>query len=134
MQLKGHIRLAAITATVAFVSSLTGYILGVRANNGKSDNAVPTETVIREEKAVEEPEIVEKAEENAEKSIVKKYVLKETDGKVALIILNPDGKNTVYKTYDISVGTLPEADRMKLKEGIEAESLSEALLMVEDYL
>ena len=71
---------------------------------------------------------------DADRDRLKKYVLKETDGKVALIILNPDGKNTVYKTYDISVGTLPEADRMKLKEGIEAESLSEALLMVEDYL
>lgn len=134
MKISGGGKLLAVAVGIAFVSSLTGYLFGVNADNRESSqnivSASETKKTQSEKKSVE---VSEKADKTVS-VVTKKYVLKETGGGLALLLVNSNGEETVYKNYDINVSTLPSIDREKLKEGIEAESLSEALQMVEDYL
>ena len=121
---------------IAFVSSMAGYIFGVQA--GK-ENAVQEKTVKYIDKNARKTDVINQsaAEEKSEVDTVDyriNYVLREYEGKIALFQNRADGREEIYKIYEISISLLPESDREKLKEGIETESLSEALQLVEDYL
>lgn len=133
MKISGSGKLLAVAVGIAFVSSMTGYLFGVNADNrepSKNIVSVPeTKKTQAQEKSVEVSENINKAVSE----VPKKYVLKEYNGGVSLLLVNSNGEETVYKNYDININTLPSVDREKLREGIVAESLSEALQMVEDY-
>jgi hypothetical protein len=121
---------------IAFVSSMAGYIFGVQA--GK-ENAVQEKTVKYIDKNAGKEDVVNQSavEKKSEVDTVDyriNYVLREYEGKIALFQNRADGKEEIYKIYEISIGLLPQSDREELKAGIETESLSEALQLVEDYL
>ena len=134
MKIPGGFKMVAVAMVVAFVSSVTGYLFGARADNKPEPELVDIAKVSEAQSAGESVETSEKSISVTRKEVPTKYILKEDGEGIALFIAGADGKENVYKTYDVNIGSLPEIDREKLKEGIESESLSEALLMVEDYL
>lgn len=129
MKTSNAVKLSAVIVAVAFVSTVTGYIFGTRADS--KTNEIP----VKKEMA---SEIVSKEENFAPKTsqapaVTKTYLLKDNGGYISLYHKYSDGKETLYKNYDIAVKSLPQSDREALKKGIEAESLSEALQLIEDY-
>ncbi len=58
------------------------------------------------------------------------YILKEYEGKIA--VFNYEDLSA-EKVYDIYVSTLPEADRLSLKEGIKIKDDNELLKYIEDF-
>ncbi len=116
---------------ISFISAFFGYLSGVRSDT------VPERRSVTLKKAVPQTQDASGYENNVSAKTPeypKKYILKENSGKLSLFLSEPDGSETIYKTYDININSLPEADREKLGEGIAIESLSEALMMVEDYV
>ena len=67
------------------------------------------------------------------KSATKGYVVKEKNGFVAIYSMLENNALNLYEEYDIPVSLLPRADRILLEKGIEANSLSDALIMVENF-
>ena len=134
MKVPQGLKMVAVTVAVAFVSSVTGYLFGASADNKAEPENVNVPEVVNTQSAGDSVEVSEESISVAEKEIPTKYVLKKDGEGISLFIVGADGKGNIYKTYDVNVATLPEIDRKKLKDGIAAESLSEALLMVEDYL
>ena len=120
---------------VIFASTMTGYIMGVNAKNEK--NMQKSLAIADSEQTVRNQQSISEKPENerisAERKFVKTYVLREDNGKAALFFIYSDGSEKLYKVYDISVSLLPKSDRELLQEGIEADSLSEALQFIEDY-
>ena len=127
------LKMAVIAAGVAFVSSVTGYLFGVKADNRPMRENAPVPQTENVQPLKEVVEASEESETVVKEPVTKKYVLKENGGSLTLYLVNSDGTEKEYKTYDININTLPSVDREKLTKGIEAESLSEALMMVEDY-
>lgn len=129
MKISNAVKLSLVVVVVAFTSTVTGYIFGVRANNRADEIPEKEETAAKpmskEEKSMEiEPEEI---------VVTQTYLLKDNNGYLALYHKYSDGRETPYREYDISVQTLPQTDREALKKGIEVGSLSEALQIVEDY-
>ena len=120
---------------IAFVSSMAGYIFGVQA--GK-ENVIQKKEVKyvdnnpEKEDVINQSAVTEKIEINTDDHKTN-YILREYEGKIALF-RNNAGEEEVYKIYEISISLLPQSDREALKIGVETESLSEALQLVEDYL
>ncbi len=131
MKTSNMVKLSLVIVAVAFTSTVTGYIFGVRANDKPGGETVKKEAaaeiVSKEEKVVEE-----KPQEKA--VVTQSYLLKDNEGYIALYHKFSDGQEKLYKEYDIAVNHLPQSDRDALKEGIEVESLSEALQLIEDYM
>ena len=132
MKKKAGIKIISVLFLAVFFSTMTGYIFGVQANRKKQqlsekindDRAVLTPARAENEKIP----VIEK-----EDKITVSYVLREDDGTVSLYSKYSDGREEIYQSYDIEASTLPKADRDMLSEGIEAQSLSDALQLVEDY-
>lgn len=129
MKTSNAVKLSLVIVIVAFTSTITGYIFGARANSKMRENSTRNETAMeiaaKEEKVLkEEPKTI---------AVTQSYLLKDSNGYISLYHKYSDGKETLYKNYDISVKTLPQSDREALKKGIEVGSLSEALQLIEDY-
>ena len=129
MKTSNAVKLSLVVVAVAFVSTITGYIFGARANSGTEKQPVKREAAA--EIVSNEEKKVDKAPETI--SVTQSYLLRETDGYLVLYRKYSDGRETVYRNYDILVKSLPQADRESLEKGIEVDSLSEALQLVEDY-
>ena len=134
---------AILTVLAVFVAlfscSMIGYILGANA----TDKANPAEnaaqiseqgTPAKADIAVQNNNIVQKAEKTPSSSLTKKYILRESDGKVALFIKSSDGTEMLHSSYDVPIMFLPESDRDLLKKGIEFDSLDEIIKFAEDYV
>ncbi len=134
MKMSGSVKLAVVAVGVAFISSVTGYLFGVNADSGPTERNMSVPLTEEVQPVNESAEATEESEAVTKSEITKKYVLKENNGSLSLFLVNSDGTEKVYKTYDININTLPGIDQEKLREGIEAASLSEALMMVEDYM
>ena len=67
------------------------------------------------------------------KSATKGYVVKEKDGFVAIYSRLENNALNLYEEYDIPVSLLPKADRTALQNGIDVNSLSDALVMIENF-
>ena len=132
MKLKSFMLILVLFAAV-FSTSMFGYIYGVGNNVSHSDSenipAVQTEYA----KDVSAKDNQAEAEITV-KDFKESYVLRETDGKLALFIKFANGDEELYNSYDVSVSLLPRSDREELKRGIELSSLNEALQLVEDYV
>ncbi len=131
MKIPGGVKLALIAMTVVFVSSMTGYVFGVRAENKRNADIKRNTVQNIQEKGAEKKEVDYEISET--KVVTESYIIKETEGKAGLFYKYSDGSEKLHKTYDISVNLLPKPDREALQKGIEVGSLSEALQIVEDY-
>ncbi len=124
---------AAILISTTFFSTMIGYIQGVRGEKSRARSLyervsiTPQREKISSVSSNENDLPVKKSEE-----AVPKYILKEQDGILALY-LGTGSEEKLWQTYDISVNLLPESDRKQLAEGIEFESISEALQIIEDF-
>ncbi len=131
MKKSKSIIMVAIACLTVFVSTMTGYVLGTHADNEQKKHEIPKTEAAREAAVKSDDVREEKTEKTA---ITTKYILKEEDGRIMLLLRYSDGTEKVYKSYEVNLNFLPEADRELLKQGIEADSLSEILQMVEDYM
>ncbi len=61
---------------------------------------------------------------------VTKYVVKEYGNKIAVFMY---GEVTPFKVHDVYVSTLPEADQIELKKGINVSTIEELRKLIEDY-
>ena len=124
-------KITAILFLAVFFSCMTGYIVGVRADK-KSIPDEKTNQPITMLPSVniknDDIKIIEK-----EDKITQVFVLREDNGGVSVYSKYSDGREEKYQSYDIAVSTLPQADRKMLSEGIEVQSLSEALQIIEDF-
>lgn len=124
---------AAILISTTFFSSMIGYIQGVRGEKSRARSlyervsVTPQKEKISSVSSKENEPPVRKTEESSPK-----YVLKEENGILALY-LNAGGDKKLWQTYDVRVSLLPESDRAQLSSGIEFDSISEALQMIEDF-
>ena len=59
-----------------------------------------------------------------------KYVLGEFNGNLAIYQANSD---TPLEVLDVQISSLPERDIERIKNGITADTLSEIILIAEDY-
>ena len=121
-----------------FSSSMTGYISGVREFQ-KSEKTRPhfssNKSQPEQITASAEDVLPENTEtENIITDFEETYILKEHEGRLVLFIRYVNGDEQYHTEYDVSVATLPQADREKLKEGIEVSSYKEALGIAEDYI
>lgn len=135
MKLRFGIKLISLLFAVTFISSMVGYIVGAR-NSAK--NSVPGNTAssslpspVKAEDISISQEYLPSQQQNSD--ITKSYVLRENDGKLSLYSKFSDGREKLYQSYDISVTFLPKSDRELLQQGIETDSLSDALQLIEDY-
>ena len=126
---KPMVKMTVIVCAVAFISSMTGYVFGAVGNKVKA----PEKIYAQEGDVLEKTENVSHSVESTPEKRGGVYRIKEEGGKVTISI--DDGeKSTLYRSYDINVSALPKADRELLYKGIETESLSDALQIIEDYL
>ncbi len=123
------ILIVSLVFLVVFLSSMTGYIFGVNADDKGAKIPVQNLEEVKEEENTPTEQDITYGE-----PVTKKYILKQQEGKIVLFQRFSDGTEKIHKKYDISVSLLPSSDRELLKDGIEAESLSEALQMIEDYM
>ena len=129
MKTSNVVKLSLVVVIVAFVSSVTGYIFGARADDRKPVENPPGEVAV-ESTSHQNRTVVKETE----KIVTQTYLLKETDGKLALYYKYSDGGEKLYKSYDIPVKSLPRPDRELLEKGIEVKAISEALQLIEDYM
>ena len=61
------------------------------------------------------------------------YIIKDNNGYVAIYRVDSFGKETLKETTEIVTSYLPETDRAKLKEGIQAIGKEELNARIEDY-
>lgn len=61
------------------------------------------------------------------------YIIKDNNGYVAIYTVDSFGKETLKETTEIVTAYLPEADKIKLKEGIKATGQEELNARIEDY-
>lgn len=61
------------------------------------------------------------------------YIIKDNNGYVAIYTVDSFGKETLKETTEIVTSYLPETDRAKLKEGIQAIGKEELNARIEDY-
>lgn len=135
MKLRFGIKLISLLFAVTFISSMVGYIVGARnsTKNTSPENAASSSLppLVNAEDISISQEYIPPEEEKPD--ITKSYVIREKDGKLSLYSKFSDGREKLYQSYDISVTYLPKSDRELLLQGIETESLSDALQLVEDY-
>ena len=115
-----------------FLFTMTGYISGV--SRSKEKEAAPIVAVKKEEI----PEVFSFSSDAAAKNLVENfketYILRENSNKLSLFIRYANGDEQIHSEYDIAVNLLPKSDRERLEEGIEIDSIDEALGLIEDYL
>lgn len=61
------------------------------------------------------------------------YIIKDNNGYVAIYTVDSFGKETLKETTEIVTAYLPEADKIKLQEGIKANGQEELNSKIEDY-
>ncbi len=132
MKLKSLLLIFLLTVAV-FSTSMFGYIFGSGTNNSQP---VPQKTAsVKAKEAKDIPSASQPSGvENVVQDFKESYVLRETDGKIALFIRYANGDEILHSDYDVSVSLLPKSDREELKKGIELSSLSDAMQLVEDYV
>lgn len=134
MKRGGSAKYIIIIFFTAFFSSMAGYISGTRANSEeKTAKESSAFSFPQEEKSLPFSAESIPLSPDAKKAVTTTYVLREKNGKLCLFSKFSDGGENLYGEYDISVKLLPASDRELLKNGIEAETLSEALSLIEDY-
>lgn len=115
-----------------FLFSMTGYISGV--SKSKEKEAAP---IVAVEKS-EIPEVFSLSSDASAKNLVENfketYILRENENKLSLFIRYANGDEQIHSEYDIAVNLLPKSDRDRLAQGIEADSIEEALSLIEDYV
>ena len=117
-----------------FSCSLIGYILGV---NAAFEGNPPKQTVQSTVKGIPVKTEIPDSDDigNSSKKISSpRYILRESDGKVALFIKNTDGTEKFHSSYDVPIMFLPKSDRDSLKKGIEFNSIDEIIKFAEDYV
>ena len=102
-------------AVICFLGSFTGYI---NAPDGYENTAVHLQNHVNFLNS---------------HNITIGYVIKQKDGSVAIYSKLKNNALKLYEEYDIPVSLLPEADRTALSDGIEVDSLSDAIIMVENF-
>ena len=122
-----------LLAVAVFSTSMFGYIFGAGGNNAQT---VPQKAASAQAEKVEGSSSTAEplGTENVVQDFEESYVLRETDGKIALFIRYANGDEILHSDYDVSVSLLPKNDREELKKGIELSSLSDAMQLVEDYV
>ena len=124
-----------------FSCSLIGYIFGAHAapqpvptrqNAQSAVQGTPAKAGTNTQES--DNETISPYNETPVKSLTKKYILRESEGKVALFIKSADGTEKLHSSYDIPIMFLPQSDRDSLKKGIEFDSLDEIIKFAEDYL
>lgn len=110
----------AALCAVTFCGTFSGYVSGARIRQGTK---IPIE-----------------AKANGEKSAAplspkmsNEYIVGEKNGKIILFRKTEEGTPLVWEEYDSDVSALPRADKEELADGIAAESLEEALQIIEDF-
>lgn len=123
------LKLGLLLCIVTFSASAAGYISGVRTS--RKGAALPIKNAPVTEARAQNEEPISDVSKND--TLTEMYVLKEYEGKIALFTKYSGGTEALHDVYDVSVSLLPSSDREILKEGISCKSLSEALLLVEDF-
>ena len=132
MKTSKMIKLSLVLAVTVFVSSFAGYIYGVRANNKIMQKNIDNKVLVKE--TVRKNEEVADPVKEDEKTTGQTYILKSKGSGVSLYLIESDGSEKLYKSYDIPVRFLPKSDREALKKGIEFNSIDDVLQLIEDYL
>jgi len=123
-----------------FSCSMVGYILGANATR---EEKAPVQIAQATNKNVSAKAETLPANTNTDQTADQsktaepssaRYILRESDGKVALFIRNSDGTERLQSSYDVPIMFLPKSDRESLKKGIEFNSLDEIIKFVEDYV
>lgn len=127
MQNRTVMKLCIVLCAASFAGSASGYIKTAR--NKKIE--LPQQTAISQTHPfIKMPQTVT---ENTTSKITHSYIVKSNNGYVTVYVDNGDQTPVIYKKYDIAVSTLPLADREALEKGIERESLSDVVELIEDY-
>ena len=61
------------------------------------------------------------------------YLIKEDNGYISIYVIDKNGKEYLRERTQIVTKYLPEADKIKLKEGIRANGKNELNKVIEDY-
>lgn len=132
MKLKSLLFIFLLTVAV-FSTSMFGYIFGAVGNKAQTP---PQKTASAQaEKSEDAPSVVEPLEnKNVVQDFEESYILRESNGKIALFVQYANGDEFLHSNYDVSVSLLPKNDREKLKTGIVLNSLNDAMQLVEDYV
>lgn len=129
MKLKS-VLLVFLLAAAVFSTSMFGYVFGKGRN---STQPAPQKAASAETNNI--PSVLQSPEtEDVVKDFKESYVLREKNGTIALFIRYANGDEIFHSDYDVSVSLLPKNDREELKEGIELNSINEAMQLVEDYV
>lgn len=132
MKIRFGASLVTLLFVVIFISSMIGYIFGVRAMRAKPSPQKATFPMMLTK--TPSPALDDALSViTSDNTITQTYILKEKDGVVSLYSQYSDGREHLHQSYDISVNLLPQSDRELLKKGIKTDTLSDALQLVEDY-
>lgn len=122
-----------ILCAVVFFSSMWGYISIAEKNQVKTEKQ--RFTVPEIEMPIDLSVLAEReGPKKAVADFTESYILRDNEGTLALFIKYENGDEHIYNTYDIAIKHLPQKDREELSKGIELDSLSSALELVEDYI
>ena len=132
MKTSKMIKLSLVLAVTVFISSLAGYICGVRANHDVEKKN--SESKVSVKGTFQKNEVIEDSGKKEEETVGETYILKSKGSGVSLYLKKTDGTEKLYKSYDIPVRFLPKSDREALKKGIEFNSIDDVLQLIEDYL
>lgn len=135
MKPRSGIKIISLLFAVVFVSSMIGYMAGARASRKKSANT-DTHTaaafpLMQSRNNLFTGDKLSGGSQTG--NITQYYVLRDDGGTLSLFCKYEDGREELYQSYDVSVDSLPESDRILLKKGIKADALSDALQLAEDY-
>lgn len=100
-------------------------------NNQKNINISEKSENNVNENLNENIEIVTTSAKKEEKDTI--YIIKEYNGKIAIYVLEDDGKEYLRETTEIVTKYLPDLDRKKLEIGIRVTGKEELNKVLEDY-
>ena len=132
--------LVCVIAVSIFSFSLIGYLFGVsvtrRENislnpNQVSQKATPVRT---DASVIGTPSAQKESDKPSQAETTEMFVLREENGKIALLKRSTDGKERLLSSYDVPIAFLPKSDREKLREGLEFKSMDEIIKFIEDYI
>ena len=132
MKLKSLLLIFLLAAAV-FSTSMFGYIFGARGDDAHLPQQKAASAKNGEESNIPSVSQISSPEEIV-KDFKESYILRESDGKIALFIQYANGDELLHSDYEVPVSLLPKSDREELKKGIELNSLSDAIRLVEDYV
>ncbi len=122
-----YLRLMAIYS-ILMLSVIASLVFNRKGSNTVTPNeesTILTDITVQKEYVYVRPEEVSTSENTEEQT----FLIKEYNGLVG--IFNTDG--SLYKTIDVRVKALPEADQGLLEEGFEVIGKSQLNSIIEDY-